>query len=201
MQGRRAVAFVAAVALASSCTPSISETALLQIRHTAFHGTDGPDTTSGLPPAKAVAADTEDGATENGAYRVGPLVVTGLWSRPTPGGARLTAGYLRIANTGNEPDRLIGGSALIAERFEIHASDVNDGVARMRALRDGIEIPAGETIELRPGGKHLMFAQLKNSVSQGERFEATLVFEKAGPLAVAFDVRIHADTDEPETER
>jgi copper(I)-binding protein len=179
----------------------VSEASLLPIRHVTFHDTDGPDATSGLPPAKAVGADTEDGATESGAYRVGSLVVTRLWSRPTPGGARLTAGYLRIANNGSEPDRLIGGSALIAERFEIHASDVNDGVARMRALREGIDIPAGETIELRPGGKHLMFAQLKNSVSQGEKFEATLVFEKAGPLAVAFEVRIHADPDELEIER
>lgn len=188
------------MSLTASCPPSLSDTAIFQIRHTAFHGADGPDTTSGPPPAKAVVADTEHGATDNGAYRVGPLVVTGLWSRPTPGAARLTAGYLRIANNGSEPDRLIGGSALIAERFEIHASDVNDGVARMRALREGIEIPAGETIVLRPGGKHLMFAQLKNSVSQGERFEATLVFEKAGPLAVTFDVRTHADADELETE-
>ncbi len=165
-------------------------------RQSAMHDTRNSGVTIGVARSTIVDADSEAAPTEKGAYRVGPLVVTRPWSRPTPGGARLTAGYLRIANTGTEPDRLIGGSARIAGELELHGSEMDDGIARMRAMREGIEIPAGATIELRPGGKHLMFAHLSNSVALGERFEATLVFEKAGPLVVEFAVRDHAATDE-----
>lgn len=169
-------------------------------RQSAMHDTRNSGVAMGLPRSTIVDADSEDAPAEKGAYRVGPLVVTRLWSRPTPGGARLAAGYLRIANTGSEPDRLIGGSARIAGQLELHVAEMDEGIARMRALREGIEIPAGATIELGPGGKHLMFAQLRNAVAQGERFEATLVFEKAGPLVVEFDVRNRASADDTDSE-
>lgn len=148
--------------------------------------------------AHATGAHAAEATTPKAAYQVGSLVVTRLWSRPTFGAARLTAGYLRIANTGTEPDRLIGGFTAIAGELEIHASEVTDGVSRMRPLREGVEIPAGDTIELGPGGKHLMFARLTAPVAQGESFAATLVFEKAGSVVVEFAVRSHPDTDDAE---
>jgi len=189
-----------AVALAPSFAGSPSKAEPLPSWQSALHDTRDPGVKTGLTLSTIVVGDSDDNAPEKGAYRVGPLVVMRPWTRPAPGGARLTAGYLRITNTGSEPDRLIGGSAMIAGELEIHASEVNEGVARMKALREGLEIPAGATIELRPGGKHLMFAHLRNSVTQGERFEATLVFEKAGPLVVEFDVRNHAGGGDSEPE-
>jgi copper(I)-binding protein len=164
----------------------------------AMHDTRNSGVAIGLARSTIIGAESGDGPAGKADYRIGSLVVTEPWSRPTPGGARLTAGYLRIVNTGTEPDRLIGGSARIADQLELHGSEIDDGISRMRPLREGIEIPAGATIELRPGGKHLMFAHLRNAVAQGERFEATLVFEKAGPLVVEFSVRNHAGDAGPE---
>jgi copper(I)-binding protein len=200
-RGRQAWRYVGRVGLAALVpflAPCVSEASTA--RPIALH--DGRDhgSAAALPPSAIVAGEVGEVTSEARAFRVGPLVVTGPWTRPSPGGARLTAGYLRIANTGSEPDRLIGGSARIAGKLEIHASDSSGGIARMRALHDGIEIPAGATIELEPGGKHLMFASLEHAVGQGEVFEATLVFEKAGPLVVEFDVRNHAKVDDPDTE-
>jgi len=193
----RAVCVVAASVAIVGAGPMTKAEPLPTIQ-SAMHDTRNSGVAIGLARSRIIDAESGDGPAEKGGYRVGSLVVTEPWSRPTPGGARLTAGYLRIVNTGTEPDRLIGGSARIADQLELHSSETDNGISRMRPLRDGIEIPAGETIELRPGGKHLMFAHLRNSVAQGERFEATLVFEKAGPLVVEFDVRNHAGDAETE---
>jgi copper(I)-binding protein len=184
---RLAASLVAALAWHASGSASSSETTRVQFGNSNPNGCDRPgpaiERSSAEGEAEVGTVEAEDG------YRTGPIVVSGLWARPNPGGTRLTAGYLKIANTGSEPDRLIGGCSSIAHRIEIHASDVTDGIVRMRTLHDGVEILPGETIELRPGGKHLMFAQLENSIAQGQKFEAVLVFEKAGPLAVEFSVR------------
>lgn len=103
---------------------------------------------------------------------------------------------MRITNKGATPDRLIGGSAPIAGRLEIHASALDHGVMRMRRLSDGIEILPGETVELEPGGKHLMLADLVAPVRKGEPFKATLLFEKSGPLEVEFFVGQSAQGDD-----
>jgi copper(I)-binding protein len=162
----------------------------------ALHDTKDAGVTTGLPSSAIHQAGSQNLATEASAYRIGALVVTRPWLRPAPRGARSTAGYLVISNLGNDSDRLIGASAKIAGELEIHASEVTDGIARMRAMREGIEIPAHSTVELRPGGKHLMFGHLDNMVGPGERFEATLLFEKAGPLVVVFDVRNDAAAED-----
>jgi copper(I)-binding protein len=140
--------------------------------------------------ARAAAQPTEAHKSpyDTKSYTVGDLMVARPWSRPTPGGAKVVAGYMRITNTGASPDRLVGGSSPIAGRFEIHASALSDGVMRMRRLVDGIEIPPGETVIFEPGGKHLMLGDLTAAVQEGEPFAATLIFEKAGPVTVEFSV-------------
>ena len=65
---------------------------------------------------------------------------------------------------------------------------VKDGVMTMRKVDGGVEIPANGTLKLAPGGYHLMFIGLKKQPKQGEKFAATLTFEKAGPVAVEFAV-------------
>lgn len=197
----RCLAGAVAVVLAASFASSAGKTETLPARQYVLHDTRDPGHTTRLQQSTIAVGDLDDRAGAQPVYRVGALVVSRLWSRPTPGGARLTAGYLRITNTGSEPDRLIGGSAMIAGELEIHASEAKEGIARMRALREGLEIPAGATIELRPGGEHLMFGHLRTAIALGERFEATLVFEKAGPLVVEFDVRARAGDEASDRER
>ena len=65
---------------------------------------------------------------------------------------------------------------------------MENGVAKMRPVKGGLEIKPGETVELKPGSLHVMFVGLKKPLSAGEHFKATLVFEKAGPVSVDYDV-------------
>lgn len=121
-------------------------------------------------------------------FKVGPMRIDHPWSRATPGAAKVGAGYLEITNTGAEPDRLVGGSAAPAEKFELHISEIADGVARMRPATDGIEIPPGATVALAPGGTHAMLVDLKKPLKEGETFVGMLTFEKAGSIEIEFKV-------------
>ena len=121
-------------------------------------------------------------------YKLGPLAIGHPWSRATPPGAAVGAGYLTIANEGAEPDRLVSATAAVAGRVQIHTMTEEGGVMNMRALPDGLEIPAGATVELAPGGNHLMLMDLAGPLKEGERIPAALRFEKAGTLDVEFAV-------------
>ena len=133
-------------------------------------------------------------------YRAGTLVISQPWARATPGGAKVGGGYFKVTNAGTALERLVGGSAEVAERLELHQSTLTDGVASMRSLASGIEIKPGETIELKPGAIHVMLVNLKRPLKAGERIAATLAFEKAGPVAVEFSVALaRAATDPPST--
>jgi uncharacterized protein YcnI len=136
-------------------------------------------------PAVRVAQAAPAGRT----YKAGPLTVEAPWSRATPGGAKVAGGYLRIANTGDAPDRLVGGTAAVAQKFEIHEMTMQGDVMRMRALDNGLEIKPGQTVELKPGGLHLMFLDLQRPLKEGETVKGTLVFEKAGTVEVEYAVR------------
>jgi len=120
--------------------------------------------------------------------RAGDLVITQAWSRATPGGAKLGGGYLTIENKGSAPDRLIGGSADVAGKVEVHEMTMKDGVMIMRPLEKGLTIEPGKTVKLAPGGYHLMMFDLKSPLKQGEKLPVTLEFEKAGKVQVSFDV-------------
>lgn len=122
-------------------------------------------------------------------YKAGTLQIAHPWSRATPGAAKVGGGYLKITNTGSEPDRLLGGSSPVAARLELHRSTVADGIASMRPVEGGLEVRPGETVELAPGGVHLMLVDLKQPLKVGERIRVTLTFEKAGPVAMEFAVQ------------
>jgi len=121
-------------------------------------------------------------------FKAGDLTIARPSSRPTPPGAKVGVGYLTIRNDGTEPDRLLGGSAAVAGRFEIHSSSVEDGVARMRRVEDGIVIEPGATVELVSRGTHAMLLDLKEPIVRGQSFDGTLVFERAGTVPVRFAV-------------
>jgi copper(I)-binding protein len=116
------------------------------------------------------------------------LQIEAPWLRATPGGAKVGAGYLRITNTGSEPDRLTGATMPLSRRGEVHEMAMHNGVMHMSPLAQGLAIPPGKTIELKPGGFHLMFLDLKGALKQGETVDVTLTFEKAGSVTVPFPV-------------
>ena len=121
-------------------------------------------------------------------YTVGSLHIGHPWSRATPKGAAIGAGYLKITNNGTAPDRLLGGSSEAAKSFELHVMSMENGVMKMRPVEGGIEIKPGETVEFKPESYHAMFVGLKEPLVQGHRVKATLEFAKAGKVAVEFVV-------------
>ena len=139
-------------------------------------------------PVLRVAAGT-GAATSISATSAGTLRIEAPWIRATPGGAQVAGGFMRITNTGSEPDRLIGGSMPRAGRFEVHEMSMFDGVMRMKPLDKGLTIAPGQTVELKPGGYHIMFLDLKEPMKDGDSVTGTLVFEKAGTIAITSGVQ------------
>jgi copper(I)-binding protein len=119
----------------------------------------------------------------------GDLVITQAWTRATPGGAKIGGGYVTIENKGSAPDRLIGGSADVAGKVEVHEMAMNNGVMTMRPLDQGLVIEPGKTVKFAPGGYHLMMFDLKSPLKQGDKVPLTLEFEKAGKVKLSLDVQ------------
>ena len=120
-------------------------------------------------------------------YKVGSLEIGSPWSRSTPKGSQTAIGYMTIKNNGTTPDRLIGGSIDVATNFELHSMVMENGIAKMRELKD-VEIGPGQTIEFKPGGSHVMFVDLKHPLSKGEHVKGTLIFEHAGKVQIEYSV-------------
>ena len=113
------------------------------------------------------------------------LEIGPAWSRATPQGAANGAAFMTIRNTGMADDRLVGVDLEGGKRTEVHETTSVDGIMRMRQIGE-IIIPAGATVELKPGGLHIMVMGLEKPVEAGSVVKGTLVFEKAGRVVVMF---------------
>lgn len=122
-------------------------------------------------------------------YKLGALEIGHPFARATPPNAPVSGGYMTIHNSGEEADRLISGEASFADRFEIHEMKMEGDVMKMRRLAEGLEIPAGGEVELKPGGSHIMFIGIDSQFKDGESRSVTLTFEKAGSIEVEFKVQ------------
>lgn len=118
----------------------------------------------------------------------GTLRIETPWMRATPGGAKVAGGYVRVTNTGTQADRLTGAAITTAGRGAIHSMTMAGNVMKMAAVPDGLPIAPGQTLELKPGGLHLMFEDLKSAPKVGEPVSGTLTFERAGTVPVTFSV-------------
>ena len=110
------------------------------------------------------------------------------WSRPTPPGTPMGAGYLVINNTGEADIALVGAQTPRAGNVSIHESMMHNGMMSMKPLKGGLTIPAGETVELKPHGYHLMLEKLTGPLEEGERIPLTLEFEGADSVDVELTV-------------
>lgn len=109
------------------------------------------------------------------------------WARATVAGQD-GAAYVTIVNRGRGADRLIEVTVPRASHAMLHGSSMDNGVMRMRHLADGMDIPAGATVELAPHGTHIMLGGLATPLRPGEKFPATLRFAKAGAKQVTIHV-------------
>ena len=111
--------------------------------------------------------------------------VEGAWARPTVPGQQGGGGFMTLHS--ERADRLLGGSTPLAERFELHTMTMQGDVMEMRQV-DTIDLPAGQRIELKPGGLHVMFIGLKRPLTVGSKLPVTLRFERAGEVKVEMTV-------------
>lgn len=141
----------------------------------------GPLLFAGLLPASQALAQ---GVT----FNAGDLTIQTPWMRATPKGAKVAGGYLTVTNAGQASDTLKGAMVPIAARSEIHSMRMEGSVMKMAPVPGGLAIQPGETVELKPGGYHLMFLDLQTPPKVGDSVQGTLSFERAGPVAVTFTV-------------
>ena len=122
-------------------------------------------------------------------YKLGAIEIRQPWTRATAPTAESGGGFLVLTNTGTTPDRLIAVKSPTADKAEIHEMKMEGNVMRMRELEKGIEIRPGATVELKPGGFHIMFMGLKAPFAKDAKVPLTLVFEKAGSIDVELNVQ------------
>ena len=126
------------------------------------------------------------------------LMFGALQFRATIGSMPSSVAYLSITNHGVTADRLLAVESSLARKTELHTMDVTNGVMKMRQIDDGIAIPSGKTIQLAPGGFHVMLIGLKAPLNAGENYQVTLTFEKAGKVNLSGPAKRPADLKMPD---
>ena len=111
------------------------------------------------------------------------------WSRPSPMVAGNGAVYMMLMNKGGQADTLTSVSSDIAETIELHETKMEGDVMKMAPVQGGIEVPAGGSAELKPGGLHVMLINLKEELVPGNKIELTLNFENSDPIKVEAEIR------------
>lgn len=119
----------------------------------------------------------------------GDLVISNMWSRATPGGAKVAGGYFTVSNTGTVADRLVSATSPASGKVEVHEMSMANGVMTMRPLDAGLVVEPGKSVTLAPGGFHMMLMDLKEPLKEGGMLPITLAFEKAGKVEVTLHVR------------
>ena len=109
------------------------------------------------------------------------------WARATAPGAKVAGGYMVLRNSGAAADRLVSASSPASAKVELHLHINDNGVMKMREV-PGYDVPAKGAFELKPGGAHLMFTDIKRPFKEGEKVPVKLKFEKAGEVNAAFHV-------------
>ena len=124
-------------------------------------------------------------------FTAGDLTIDHPWSRATAATQANGAAYLSVTNSG-AADRIVQASSPQAARVELHTHDMDgEGVMRMRQV-EAIDLPAGETTALQPGGLHIMLLELESPLVEGDTFPLILTLEEAG--AVELEVQVEAVT-------
>lgn len=138
-------------------------------------------------PAFAHAGVDHNGCEAGQSFIVGDITVTDAFTRATLPGAKAAGGFMTITNAG-APDRLVGAETQTAKVTEIHEMKMEGDVMKMSRLAEGLEIPAGGTVALEPGGFHVMMMGLVQALHEGACLEVTLKFDTAGELPIMLTV-------------
>lgn len=110
------------------------------------------------------------------------------WVRPSPMRERASVAYMVLRNDGDAPDALVGAASEAAGMVELHETVKAGDMMQMRPV-PRIEVPARGTVELKPGGLHLMLMHMRGDLPIGRKVRLLLKFEKAGELPVDVEAR------------
>jgi copper(I)-binding protein len=118
--------------------------------------------------------------------KVGAIKIEDAYTRATVPGQQVAGGFMKIDNKGGT-DLLVSASSPIAGEVQLHEMSMEGNVMKMRQVKD-IPVPAGGMVELKPGGMHLMFMNIKAPLASGETVPVKLKFAKAGEVEVKMPV-------------
>ncbi len=118
----------------------------------------------------------------------GSIEVLDAWARSTADGQSVAGAFMTIRNTGEAADRLLSASSDAAGFVEVHEMKMEAGVMNMAEVAGGLEVPAGASLALKPGGYHIMLIDLNQPLAQGQVITITLEFEQAGAMVVPVQV-------------
>ncbi len=96
------------------------------------------------------------------------------------------AGYFKIKNIGNTDIHLLEVVSDSVDNIELHTIIMEEDVAKMRPIKGGVIINAGESMEFKPMGNHLMFFGINKELGEGELMEANFKFKNSKDLLVKF---------------
>ncbi len=120
-------------------------------------------------------------------YRVGSIKIEHPYARATVAGQKAAGGFMKIENKG-AADQLIAASSPVAGEMQLHTMAMDGNVMKMREVK-AIDVPANGSVDLKPGGLHLMFMDMKAPLKAGETVSVRLKFQKSGEVEVKMQVR------------
>jgi copper(I)-binding protein len=118
--------------------------------------------------------------------KVGSVQIENAYTRSTVPGQMAAGGFMKIENKG-AVDQLISASSPVAGEVQLHEMAMEGNVMKMRQVKE-VVVPAGGAVELKPGGMHLMFMNIKAPLTAGETVPVKLKFAKAGEVEVKMPV-------------
>ncbi len=118
--------------------------------------------------------------------KAGNIQITNAYTRATVPGQQVAGGFMKIENAG-AADQLLSVSSPVAGEVQLHEMAMDGTVMKMRQVKD-IAVPANGSVELKPGGLHLMFMNIKAPLSAGETVPVKLKFAKAGEVELKMPV-------------
>ena len=122
------------------------------------------------------------------------ITIESAWAKPSAN--NVGAAYLIIKNEGTQDDRLLSATSTVSPKVQVHEVVTTGMTQKMQELPDGLMVPAGASVELKPGGYHIMMMELVNPLAAGDTVSLTLKFEQAGSIDVQAPVKA-VDQDMP----
>ena len=123
-----------------------------------------------------------------------PVAVADAWARATVTGQKASGVFMKL--TAAQATRLVGASSPVAGVVEVHEMKMEKDVMKMAAIA-GLDLPAGKTVELRPGGYHVMLMDLKAPLLKDSTLPLTLMFKDAKGVMTPLEVKVPIQQPNP----